>query len=194
MKKFFLIILILSISGFTFVNLVKETTVIIEPESKLFIKGSTNINTFNCHYNIAELQDPIPVNFEVKNDKMVFKETDLILKNECFDCGNKNINTDFKALLKTNKYPQIFIHLNEIQNFNSTNSTSEVLLDVEIAGIIKSYTIPVKIEDNENNLFVKGKLIMDINDFNLEPPKKLLGLIKVDRAIEIDFQLLLQEC
>lgn len=194
MKRFFLFIILLSIYGFTYIYYVKNTTVSVEPESKLLIKGTTNINKFDCHFNISKLQNRIPVNFEVRNNKMIFNETHLILKNDCFDCGNKNINKDFKDLLKTNKHPEIFIHLNEMQNFNLTKSTSEVLLDMEIAGMIKSYKIPVEIEQNQNNLFVKGKLIMDINDFNLEPPKKLLGLIKVNNTIEIEFQLLLQEC
>lgn len=187
MKRVFIFIVILSICSFTYNGYVKETIVVVKPESKLIIKGTTNINKFNCHFNISKLQNPIPVNFEVKNNKMIFDETYLILKNDCFDCGNKNINKDFRALLKTNKYPEIFIHLNEIKKFKLT---SEVTLNMEIAGIIKSYTIPVKIEDN---LLVKGKLIMDINDFNLKPPKKILGLIKVNSTIEIDFQLLLKE-
>lgn len=184
----------LFIYGFTYDYYTKKTAVSVEPESKLLIKGTTNINKFTCHFNISKLRNRIPVNFEVRDNKMIFNETYLILKNDCFDCGNKNINKDFKELLKTNEYPQIFIHLNEMQNLNLNNSTSEVLLDMEIAGINKSYTIPVKIENNENNLLVRGKLMMDINDFNLEPPKKILGLIKVNNTIEIDFQLLLQEC
>jgi len=184
----------LLIYGFTYVNYTKKTAVSLEPESKLVINGTTNINEFSCYFNISKLRNRIPVNYEVINNKMIFNETYLILKNDCFDCGNKNINKDFKELLKTNKYPQIYIHLNEIRNFNLNNLTSEVLVDMDIAGISKSYTLPVKIDHNENNLFVKGKLIIDINDFNLEPPKKLLGLIKVQNTIEVDFKLLLQEC
>ncbi len=193
MKRIFIFILILFISGFTYISFVIETAIIIEPESKLIIKGTTNINKFNCHFNTSELQKPIPVSFEIKNDKMVFKETELILKNDCFDCGNKNINKDFKSLLKTNSYPQIFIHLKEMQNFNLKDSTSKVLLDMEIAGIFKSYNFPVKIENNKNKLFVTGTLALNISDFNLEPPKKLLGILKVNNIIEIDFQLLFKE-
>ena len=180
-------------TGFTYINYVKNTEVFIKPESKLIIKGKTNINTFNCNYSIINLENPIPVNFEFKGNKVVFNKTNLILNNDCFDCGNKTINKDFKILLKTNEYPQIFLRLKEMENYNFENSTSNVLVEMEIAGIIKSYKVPVNINNNENNLFVKGKLEINICDFNLDPPKKFLGLITVNNMIEIDFQLLLQE-
>ena len=46
----------------------------------------------------------------------------------------------------------------------------------------------------DENLMINGKLKLNIKDFSLEPPKKMLGLIVVSEIIEINFKLVLKEC
>ena len=60
-----------------------------------------------------------------------------------------------------------------------------------MAGIAKSYQIPEEL-NQEDDLHIKGILNLDICDFNLEPPKKALGLIVVKNMIEINFDLLVK--
>ena len=193
MKKIVYLISILLLLAFTNRGVVKNTSVIITPKSKLVVKGKTNVSTFNCIFNVKELKNPIPVFFEITNNKMVFKKTELVLENACFDCGNKGINKDFQDLLKSKTYPQIFLKLKELEKIDEENSFLQATLELKIAGVVKQYQIPVKLE-GENDLFVKGLLVLNICDFNITPPKKLLGIITVNETIEIDFQLLIEEC
>tara|TARA_R110002050_G_scaffold100607_1_gene208333 strand:+ start:12422 stop:13003 length:582 start_codon:yes stop_codon:yes gene_type:complete len=193
MKKIVYLISILLLLAFTNRGVVKNTSVIITPKSKLVVKGKTNVSTFNCVFNVKELKKPIPVFFEITNNKMVFKKTELVLENACFDCGNKGINKDFQDLLKSKTYPQIFLKLKELEKIDEENSFLQATLELKIAGVVKQYQIPVKLE-GENDLFVKGLLVLNICDFNITPPKKLLGIITVNETIEIDFQLLIEEC
>ena len=37
--------------------------------------------------------------------------------------------------------------------------------------------------------YYTGKLKLDITDFGLEPPKKLLGLLVVKKEVDIDFRI-----
>lgn len=194
MKKALLFVTVLFMLGFTYKNYLKQTAIIIKPESNLIIKGKTNLNTFDCSFDVLNLKNPIPVFYTVEKGKMFFKETNLVLENACFDCDNKAMNKDFRELLKTGEHPKIYLRIKELENVNTDKATLMVHLNMEIAGITIPYKVPVKIEAEKENLFVRGKLAVDICDFNLEPPKKLLGIIKVDNEIEVDFQLLLQEC
>ena len=54
---------------------------------------------------------------------------------------------------------------------------------------IKIYDIPVEIQNHDKISTFKGTLELNINDFKLEPPTKLFGMIVVKDNIEINFDL-----
>ena len=191
MKKLLFFISILTMLAFTN-TFVKSTAVVIDSKSKLVINGKTNVNTFKCEYDILKLDKPIPVSFKRINNKIVFNETVLVLGTDCFDCGGIGINSDFKKLLKSETYPEIHIVLKEISTNLGKAEQVTALLDLEISGVTKTYSIPVTLKD-QNNLVVEGVLNLNIRDFNLEPPKIALGLIVVKDTISINFHLKIQE-
>jgi hypothetical protein len=61
---------------------------------------------------------------------------------------------------------------------------------VKIAGVEKEYLVPVTYNQTTNN--VKGHLKLNIKDFKLKSPKKLLGMVVVNENVEINFNLFLQ--
>ncbi|WNH12436.1 YceI family protein [Thalassobellus suaedae] len=192
MKKSIIFISAIFLLSFTTKKLVTNTSILIVPESTLIVKGKTNVNKFDCIYNIQKIKNPIPVFFEMKENKMVFENTELVLENECFDCGNKMINKDFQDLLKSKTHPDIFLKLKELEKLSENDSVYHANLELEIAGKTKDYQIAVVLEQ-EKDLIVKGILLLNICDFNIEPPKKFLGIITVNEIIEINFQLLITE-
>jgi hypothetical protein len=50
----------------------------------------------------------------------------------------------------------------------------------------------VPVAYNQNNGNVKGQLKLNIKDFKLKSPKKLLGMVVVNDNVEISFNLFLQ--
>ncbi|WP_242203592.1 YceI family protein [Aestuariivivens insulae] len=170
----------------------KNTSVTVTPESSLLVRGTTNINTFTCGFNVLKLNNPIEVVYKKVGNRMVFEKTALILDNDCFDCGGKGINSDFQKILKSNKYPQISLFLNEISDLEDQSDDVLAALDIEIAGISKRHKVPVKFKKNKGML-VTGDLAISMSDYNLKPPKKLFGLISVHDTIEIYFQLAVRE-
>jgi hypothetical protein len=192
MKKIVLILIVFTAFAFTTTVMYNDTSVLITSESHLFIKGKTNVSKFKCEFNINQINEPIPLFYQVINNKMVFEKAKLTLDNHCFDCGSKGINKDFRALLKSEDYPEIELHLKEIKKIETNPSEVNALLELHIAGKTKSYHMPLVIDENEN-ICVSGVLKLDITDFNLEAPKKALGLIVVSENIEINFQLNFKE-
>ena len=191
MKKVIFFIFILSIMAFTS-NLTESTAIIIAPSSEIIITGKTNVNSFDCQYNVLNLKEPIPVHFKKHNDKFIFEKTILALESTAFNCGGPGINSDFKKLLKSKTYPKVFIKLKEISKDPNIENLVNAQIDLEIAGVTKSYTIPVKLQ-GEETLIIKGVLSLNIRDFNLDPPKKALGLIVVKDIIDISFHLKAKE-
>ena len=158
-------------------------TVTILPDSELIISGSTNVNKFDCKFNIGHISEAKQIKFISEEHTIKFSNLKLELLTEGFDCGNKRMNSDFQDLLLCEKYPEIVIELDRIESISS--EYAKAFIKVHLAGKSNSYNLPVVI----NNDRFKGKFKMNIRDFGLVPPKKALGLIEVDEMIEVQFDL-----
>ncbi len=175
----------------------KNYHVQIAEDSHLVINGHTNINSFSCGYNGDFYKDTLSVNAISNGDHLKLINAQLKLRTELFDCQNKLMNPDFQKLLQSDEYPFILIKVLEVnknkkdvRNFlvNDRNSNT-VLLNVEItlAGRKNTYLIPVDSQQFNGNRFYSGHLNLDIRDFGLTPPRKMLGLIVVNEMVSIDF-------
>ena len=163
------------------------TAIKVLPESSLKINGKTNVNKFSCVFQISNINQPIRVNFEKKKEHLKFKNTFLILENDCFDCGNNMMNKDLRKLLKTDDFPHIQLLLKAVELKNADN-ISMAVVEISLAGVKNNYRVPVQIK-NSNHTNLNGVLAIDIEDFDLEAPKKMLGAVKVSNYIEIQFDL-----
>ncbi len=194
MKKLIYIAPILMLVSFTSIHVLKNSkSVLIAPESKLYITGSSNVNKFKCEFNIKTLNAPISVIYSEQQDVIHFENTTLTLENSCFDCGGNAINKDFYRLLKSEEYPHIFLRLKQIKKTHQDKNGIEATVEIEIAGISKSYLMEAQFVNN-HDLIISGQLKLDISDFDLKPPKKIFGLIIISEDIEISFKLVVEDC
>ncbi|HZH70443.1 MAG TPA: YceI family protein [Flavobacteriaceae bacterium] len=159
----------------------------ITANSQLFIKGTSNVNTFTCHYNQRMLAQKIPVEFRKSGTALIFKDVHMQLDNLGFDCGNRGINRDFHELLQTEAFPKIDFHLLEV---DKSASKPQAYVAIKIAGKKKKYTFPVEVFENSKK--IDGVLCLNITDFDLIPPRKMMGLIVVREDIEINFSFEIQ--
>ncbi|HLW33152.1 MAG TPA: YceI family protein [Aequorivita sp.] len=185
-----LFLLLVSFTNTSTVN--KHKTIFISPKSELEIVGSTNVSTFTCLFNVKNLNKPLRIDYWEGDDLIRFQKSTLVLDNTFFDCGGKGINKDFHDLLKTKVYPQILLTLKEIKKKAIADNKVEALVEIQIAGISRSYIVDVEAKQ-EGDLHLNGNLKLNITDFNLEAPKKILGLIVVSEEIEIIFKLIVGE-
>lgn len=194
MKRLLFILPFLVLVSFTKINPVKNSkSVRITSQSELHIMGSSNVTDFKCQYNIQNLDEPIRIHYETDNDVMTFENSKLILENNGFDCGGKGINRDFHGLLKSDLYPKIILRIKEIKLKPNKQHTADALVEIEIAGLKHSYHMETEFH-KEQNWHISGQLKLNIKDFDLKAPKKMLGLIVVSEEIEIIFKLVIKEC
>lgn len=162
----------------------------IAEESRLKISGTTNINTFTCNFNNAEMK-PISIQYTQAGSKYIFHKANLFLDNQSFDCGSRAINKDFHSLLQSDQYPNILLKLKEIELDANAPSYINAQVDIEIAGYTNSYKVPIKFEQKEN-MYIMGQLKLNLDDFRLKAPKKMMGLITVHETITINFDLVIR--
>ena len=164
-----------------------RTKVKITNKSEVIIKGKSNVNSFECKYNTDFIEDEFQISLSKQNAKILFSGAKTSIRSNGFDCAHRIITKDFKTILKADEYSHIKLELKEII---TSNECITAKIKVGIAGVSKEYNIPVDYDSNNNN--VKGNLKINIVDFNLKAPRKLLGVITVDDDVEIDFNLFLQ--
>lgn len=187
MKPILFLILILSCFGISRAqNGSEKISLEILPDSKLNITGDTNIRDFECIYNPALLPSYNELKFRKNGNSILFDNALLKLSTRGFDCGSRGINKDFHSLLKTSEYPEIHLELKKLQIESPEKAIAEML--ISIAGKKKHYSVPVELVEGAISGY-KGNLVLNIRDFDLEMPRKMLGLIVIKDDIEISFNL-----
>lgn len=196
MKKIVAIIVILTLFGFIKKEL-HRTVLKVLPESEVVVSGKSNVNSFDCVYSITDLSNPIKVSHQLtKNkqdkDQLEFSNAKFHLKNKCFDCGNKLINKDFNKMLKTEEYPMVLIELISVC-VAEDGCSALATMGVTIAGNTNKYDIPIQFYYENHTYEVGGIININLLDFDIKSPKKVLGLIKVDNEVEVKLDLKLKE-
>jgi len=164
----------------------------VEPESEVIISGTTNVNSFTCKYNLQELEVPIRLNYDEKSEQILFKNAELKFANDCFDCGGKAINNDFQELLKSESHPQVNLKLLYVELPSPDQSMVGVGMEIKIAGVARKYKTKLYCEQAKE-ICVSGTLELKLSDFELQAPKKMLGMIKVDDQIKVHVTLQMNE-
>ena len=67
------------------------------------------------------------------------------------------------------------------------------ILTFQPAGVTKNYTLNFESDSPSEGVFrINGRQKLTIRDFNIEPPKALFGLIKVENELVISFDIFLR--
>lgn len=162
--------------------------VIIKEDSRLFIKGTSNVNQFTCDYKKPLEPQSLSLIYEEIEKSWVLQDAELFLKSTSFDCGGRKINKDFQELIKSSQFPSIQIEVCEIKPEDS-HLTAKI--EVSIAGITKPFPVTIAIDNDKDSTYT-SILKLNIEDFDLKAPTKMMGLIKVHEEISIHVNLHLE--
>lgn len=186
MKKIAFVLLVLFHSAMTHAQDFQTRKATVLPSSDLTIIGDSNIAAFQCEFDTSYLEGTQTIKYRQTGNTINFSGAVLSLNNRGFDCGSKGINRDFHDLLKSDEHPKIRLEVNKVDLTSPTQGSAHVI--ITIAGKHRTYNVPVKIKTGEIAEF-NGRLEVNIKHYNLEPPKKLFGMIVVKDIIEIEFDL-----
>ncbi|HET8864140.1 MAG TPA: YceI family protein [Gracilimonas sp.] len=194
MKKILPKILIPVLCTLPFTANAQDGRVQLSDQSKLSIKGKSNVNEFRCQAEHDLHRDSLNYYYMVEEDTVTVEGVFLNLEIDQFDCGKRAINRDFKSTLKYKEYPFIEIVLNElVLKQESDIIPKEALVTIKIAGVERSYEVPLHtFSSSEDHFVVGGNKVLYMTDFGLTPPSPMFGLIKVDDELDIEFELIIR--
>lgn len=152
-----------------------------ECKNYVIIQGSSNIN----HFEFIN-DNPNIVNSEGSETATLLSHNIRIPVYD-FSGPNKHMLNDFYQMLNATQYPYIKI---QIDAYDSDEESANQLLktQITIAGKTHNYIVPCKIVYCEKEgITLKGNLEVQLSSFNIDPPKKMLGAVKVDNEVFITF-------
>ena len=114
---------------------------------------------------------------------------------KAFEGSNPAMLGDFQTLLKAAQFPKVIVgvHKKILREIASGSTYSDNLdLFLTMAGV----TRPIDAEYTthylpDGNLLLEGITHIKLTDFSLDPPKKMLGIIRVEDMVFIKFELVL---
>lgn len=170
----------------------------IEADSKLYLEGSSNVMDFTCDCTKPTGNGRFSI--QLSPDGYVFENSPLQIPVRELDCGNRGMNRDMYDALKAEHHPTISIKPVAVKTTNKNVlskcdewSDMSVDLQLNIAGVTQTVSMQVKGAHLGYQLyrFVGHKAIY-LTDFGIEPPRALLGAIRVDNCVTINMDLLLR--
>jgi len=191
-KLFFFALFLLLFSGLSF----SQTTVSVDLQknSWLTIRGTTNVISFRLvHEGEKLLGKKITVTTTQNKNKIFTSQNQLSIAVKNFTSENGMARRDFLKLIKSEAYPNLEVQLNYIETLPGKEkdryARGNAFVNITITGVTKQYLIPVYSNQLGEFVSVDGGKKINIQDFGLEPPVEMLGLIKVSEWINIDFHM-----
>ncbi|MGM0376470.1 MAG: YceI family protein [Bacteroidota bacterium] len=155
-------------------------------EDFIQIDGSTNVNHFHFVQEIQTIQ--------TLSEKETHKPDSISLQIPAkdFEPSNPKMYEDFLEFIRAGQFPYIdiiiFFKSKEANLGEKTKIAPEV--EVKLAGQKQVYQIPGEIyQCRDRNLHISGEISIDLKDFDLTPPTKFMGMVKVSNEVFINFGL-----
>jgi hypothetical protein len=183
LKRFFVVFFIL-----LSVQILKAESPVSLYLKSIKIEGKTNINTFYFIYN-NDSTEQSGVNKEFHSEEISFQ-----IPVKAFKSSNQLMKEDFINLLKADEYPKIEVNIKKANLFRvaEDNAIEDLPIQLFLAGVNQKVSSVCYTDQFSNNqTLIEGFTLVNLEDFNLIPPKKLLGAIQVNDKILIKFDVVL---
>ncbi len=168
---------------------------IVQPASTVIISGKTNVNSFRCS-SLYSGKDTLVLREGGAGVKPIFEKGVVNLYAAAFDCGMQMMTSDFNKTIKANEYPAIsinFISFERTPVYAKAEDRFKGKLKISLAGVTKAFDVNCTIEVKPNGfIHLNGGRNFEFADFNLEAPTRMMGLVLVEKNLDVNFHLVLK--
>lgn len=161
--------------------------------SSLSIKGSSNVNTFGCSSSGSFSSETI--HGRVLENQSVELKGAITISVNSFDCNNRMLTNDLRKTLKSSEFPNMRIHFINLERVPLTHDDYDYVggdVYIELAGEKKRFYLRYALTRTADGLTLSGSRAFSFSDFNLSPPQKVGGMIKVNDDFDVSFKLVIR--
>ena len=191
----FIYLILLFLPGISSAQETDLIMMVLSNKSNLTISGTSNISKFDCKLEQNFEQDTLIILTKYSESNLLCENAVTTFLVNKFNCGHEAINRDFRNALREKEFPEISLNVKNIYQTNNNgfnNLSREINAEVSLmlAGTKKEYKIDfVEKTAESKQLFFTGQKTVKMSDFNIDPPKALMGLIKTNDDLSIQFDL-----
>jgi hypothetical protein len=176
----------------------QSTSVTVHPKSQFWIQGEASSIDFTCRVNRVDGRATLPTardTIPTSADREDQTEVAVTVPVKAFDCGKDRMTSDLQDALKMEEHPEIqfeLVHATVKGRVDTSTSWRrvEVLGTLTIAGTKRLTRLSALGQAIDTDRFrVRGCHPIRMTYYNVDPPTKAFGLIRVDNRVEVQFDL-----
>lgn len=173
------------------------TRVLLHPKSQFWIRGDATVRHFTCAVERVEGQARLPTAPDSAAATPVKARPNVTVQVpvRAFDCGNSRMTEDLQETLKMQEHPEIRFELIHA-TVGSPTDTSRQWRTVNALGAltISGTKRLIRLEASgrvvgTDQFRIRGCKPLKMTHFNVEPPSKVFGIIRVKDRVEAQFDL-----
>lgn len=176
----------------------QQTRLSLHPNSKFQIRGNASIRNFTCVVERVEGRARLPAARDTVPDTVPEQQTEVVVQVpvRAFDCGNDRMTDDLQETLKMEAHPEIRFELIHATVGAPTDTarqwrTVHAIGALSISGTKRVVRLEAVAHAFDAQHFrLRGCTPLRMTHFNVEPPSKAFGLIRVKDRVEAQFDLL----
>lgn len=174
------------------------TPIDVQPESKLWIAGTSTVRAFQCQAPTFDAKvgstGTSAISAVLAGEKAV-SDIVVTVASDKLDCRNGTMNEHLRKALKTEQFPTIVFRAGSYDLAKSADGVNVTLNGtLTLGGVDKPITINATAKPGENGtLLVSGTREVRMTEFGLKPPTLMLGTLKVDERIKVGFDVVLKD-
>lgn len=174
MKKIITLIIFVNIIVFTSLSQSKNLNFKLKSTSVLTLNGTSTLHDWQS--NVQQTKGDLSITSDLKIISLEVSANVLDIKSKS-STMDKKIYKAFDSKL----HPKINF---ELLKHATKNQLSGIFT---AGGISKKILINSNIETQENHIYLKGKFSIKMTEYNIKPPKFMLGLFKTGDEIVIEY-------
>lgn len=169
----------------------------LQPTSRLWVTGTSTVRDFSCQAKVvdasAETTSPQTARDIMAGQKAVLN-LDVKIRPENMDCANNTMNEHMRKALKADANPVIEFKLTSYELFGASDKMAGRLNGtLKLGGVEKPITLDaVGNATPEGALHVTGAYPLLMTDYGLKAPSLMMGAMKVNPKVKVNFDLLLK--
>lgn len=176
----------------------RDLLITFTEESELTIIGKTNLGKFSCYCHEWQDVDHEQFKGKIQDHKIYFNHAALEIPVEALRCQNRMMTSDLHELLCANNdegsikvtFKEAEWYLNSLwsDKISQQEPIGYFNILLTIGGITQESKVEIYSSEEKSEhytLSTRGAIALQLSEFNIDPPSKMMGMVKVKNTLEI---------